>query len=491
MSASKDKILRKQQIEAGTDKRSVAEAKERAKQRKSTITYAVVAAALVVFFIFIFVFNSALPSRAMTAVTINGVDYSVAQLNYYYSTGYINFYNTYSTYINYGMFFDPSTSLADQEYAEGQSWRDFFLESAVNTMAQVQMLNDQAQEAGFTLSDEDQAAYEEEMEALETSWQSLGYSNQQQFINMTYGKGVDMDMLRTEIYRTYVASAWSDQQFNSYEYTPEELDAYYADHADEYDVMSFVSYTVTADSELDAAAMVEAVNGTDQETFTAYLADNADGDEPNVQDLVVSDLNAAYSDWLLDDARVPGDATSVEDGDNTYVVMFLGRDDNSYLMANFRHILIEAEDTDGDGTFSQEEQDAAAKEAMGVYTLWQNGDATEDSFAAMVADHSDDTGSNTTGGLYENVAKHTMVDPINDWLFAEGRKAGDTTVVSYDGPSYTGSHVVYYVGPSELTYAQFQADDEMRTEAYQSWMDQQMSSYVTSTSHLGMAGKNH
>ena len=42
MSASKDKILRKQQIEAGTDKRSIAAAEEAKKRRKSNIQYAVI-----------------------------------------------------------------------------------------------------------------------------------------------------------------------------------------------------------------------------------------------------------------------------------------------------------------------------------------------------------------------------------------------------------------------------------------------------------------
>lgn len=491
MSASKDKILRKQQIEAGTDKHSVAAAKEKAQQRKSAITYTVVAVVLVLFFAFIFTFNSALPSRALTAVSINGVDYSVAQLNYYYSSNYLNFCNTYSSYINYGLFFDPSESLADQEYAEGESWRDFFLESAVNDMAQVQMLNDQAEANGFTLSEEDQAAYDAEIAALETSWESLGYSNQKQFINMTYGKGVDMDMVRTELYRSYVASAYSRSVYDSYEYTPEQLDERYAGHEGELDQVRFISYTVSEDSGLDAEAMATALNGTDEAAFLQYLADNGDGDEPSPQTQTVSDLNSLYADWLSDSARQAGDTTSVTNEDSQYVIMFLGRDDNSYHMANFRHILIEAEDTDGNGEFSQEEKDAALNEAQEVFATWQSGDATEDSFAALVADNSDDAGSNTTGGLYENVAKNDMVEPIDEWLFADGRQSGDTTVVSYEGSNYTGSHVLYYVGASDLTYAQYQMDSEMRNEDYQSWLDEQLIGYAASTSNLGLAGKNH
>ena len=114
MSASKDRKLRKQQIEAGTDKRTQAEAKAKAQRRKTNITYSVVAAVLVVFFAFIFTYNSTFPNRHTTAVTINGQDYSVAQLNYYYSNAYMNFYNNNYYYIMMGVAFDPQQSLADQ-----------------------------------------------------------------------------------------------------------------------------------------------------------------------------------------------------------------------------------------------------------------------------------------------------------------------------------------------------------------------------------------
>ena len=106
MSASKDKLNRKQQIEAGTDKKTAALAAEKAKHRKSAIIYTLVAVLLVVFFSFIFIYNSSWPSRHMTAVTIDGKDYSVAQANYYYSAAYMSFYNTYSDYMSYGLFFD-------------------------------------------------------------------------------------------------------------------------------------------------------------------------------------------------------------------------------------------------------------------------------------------------------------------------------------------------------------------------------------------------
>ena len=522
MSASKDKLTRKQQIEAGTDKRSIAQAKEKAQRRKSAITYSVVAVVLVVFFAFVLIYNSSWPSRHTTAVEINGQKYTVAQLDYYYSASYMTFYNNYGQYINYGMFFDPNTSLAKQEYGEGTTWRQYFLDSAVQDMAQIQMLNEQAEANGFTLPEEDQASYDEEIESLQTAWQDLGYSSLQQYLNMNYGKGVDLELLKQELYRTYVASAYSRSVYDGYDYTTAELDDWYAENADDLDVIDYAYYTVTkpdetaedsstdADEPTDAEAVesdeteteesadtldmqvaAEALNGTDEQAFADYLAENVgEGTEPVSTSLPGASLSADYSQWLLDSARQAGDVTAIDTDSASYLVMFLGRNDNSYPMAGFRHILIQAEDSDGDGVSTDEEIQAAADEAQSIYDEWQAGDATEDSFAALANERSQDEGSNTTGGLYEDVYQGAMVEPINDWLFQPGRKAGDTTVVSYEG-SYTGTHVLYYTGQSELTYAQYQADTSLRNEAYDAWQEEQMAAYEPVTSHMSMAGKLH
>jgi hypothetical protein len=171
--------------------------------------------------------------------------------------------------------------------------------------------------------------------------------------------------------------------------------------------------------------------------------------------------------------------------------MFLGRETNDYNPVDFRHILIQAEDTDGDGEYSDEEIAAAQTQAQDIYDQWLAGEATEDSFAQLAEEYSTDTGSNENGGLYEEVYKDAMVQPINDWLFAEGRQAGDTEVVSYDGSSYTGTHVLFFVGADDLTYAQYQADTALRSDDYNTWLETAEADYEAVTSHLKLCGQNH
>ena len=491
MSASKDRILRKQQIEAGTDKRSVAAAKAEKERRQTTIRYSIIAAVLVIVFAFVFIYNSALPAKLSTGVTIDGEKYSVAELNYFYSAAYMNFYNTYYTYLSYGLFFDTSLSLSTQEYSEGVTWRDYFIDTAIDNMTEIQILNKAAAAAGFELPEDSAAQYEETLESLRTGWKDLGYSSLKQYLAMNYGKGVTMQIVEEQLYRTYVASAYSQELFDSYEYTAEELAAYHTEHADETDVIDYAYYAVYEGDETDADAVVSAVNGTSEEAFASYMEENYDGAAPTTLSYAGSDLNEVFAEWLLDASRAAGDAAAFtdEEGGVTYVVMFLDRDDGDYDMTSFRHILLNAADEDGDGSYSEEELAAAVSRAEEILAEWQSGAADEDSFAELANAYSEDGGSNTNGGLYEDVYKGQMVSAIDEWLFDEPRTAGDTVIVTNEG-SYTGAHVVYFVGYSDMTYAAYQADQAMRNEAYDAWMEEAEAATEVVRGSVKLAGQN-
>lgn len=472
------------------DKKAAAAEKARAEQRRSNIRYTIIGIVVIVLLAALLIVNSAWATRNITAVTIDGEDYSAAELNYYYSASYMNFYNTYYSYMSYGMFFDPSISLADQDYAEGITWRDYFIEAAVNSMTEVQLLNEAAEAAGFVLPEEHEAQYTETVETFKNEWAMYGYSSLEQYINLTYGKGVTMEMLERELYRNFVASAYSEAIYNGYEYSTAEIDAYYAEHANELDMISY-AYISSTDGSIDMAPIAEAVNGTDEDTFTAYVAENYP--EETVSSLIYpgSSLSDAYSAWLLDSTRQVGDATAItSDSGATYAVMFLGRNDNSYPTVNFRHILINAEDTDADGLFSAEEITAAQAKAEALYAEWQAGEATEDSFAELANTHSDDGGSNTTGGLYELVYQDAMVEPVNNWIFDTTRQTGDTGIVSYEGSNYTGTHILFFAGADDMTYAQYQADQALRTEAHNTWYEEMTSSAESATKALFLCGKH-
>ncbi len=121
-----------------------------------------------------------------------------------------------------------------------------------------------------------------------------------------------------------------------------------------------------------------------------------------------------------------------------------------------RHILIGLEggttSEEGVTTYSEEEWAACEAEAQSILDQWLAGEKTEESFAALANEKSEDPGSNTNGGLYEQVYAGQMVPTFNDWCFEESRAYGDYGLVKTD----YGYHIMFFVGSEPIwkTYAQ-------------------------------------
>ena len=179
-------------------------------------------------------------------------------------------------------------------------------------------------------------------------------------------------------------------------------------------------------------------------------------------------------------SRKAGDVTVIEDsdGESYTVVAFISRDDNHYATAQVRHILIKAE-ADADGNYTDEAKAAAKTRAEEILAEYLSGDKTEESFATLAEEYSEDAGSNTNGGLYDTVAKGQMVEEFDAFCF-EGHKKGDTAIVYGESSSYAGYHVMYYVGEGEL-YSNVIAESTLVNQAMNDWLTALVEGYEPST----------
>lgn len=134
-------------------------------------------------------------------------------------------------------------------------------------------------------------------------------------------------------------------------------------------------------------------------------------------------------------------------------------------LVDVRHILVQVKggtaDESGNTVYSDEEWATCEAEAQAILDAWLAGDKTEDSFAALANEKSEDPGSNTNGGLYENVYQGQMVEPFETWCFDESRQYADYGLVR---TSY-GYHVMFFVG-SEPLWKQY---------AQEGWLNEQIS----------------
>ena len=218
-------------------------------------------------------------------------------------------------------------------------------------------------------------------------------------------------------------------------------------------------------------------------------------------DVLYSSVTSVMQEWLRDEARKEGDITAIpyttkttdDDGKEVetlkgyYVVLFQSVNDNTYALKDVRHILISFEggttDDKGNTTYSDAEKAAAKAKAEELLEQWKNGDATEDSFAALANEHSTDPGSNTTGGLYEDVYPGQMVTNFNDWCFDEARKVGDTGIVETN----YGYHIMFFSADSETNYRDHMITNNMLKEQIEAWqkaLNDAMTVTEKNTSHV-------
>lgn len=160
--------------------------------------------------------------------------------------------------------------------------------------------------------------------------------------------------------------------------------------------------------------------------------------------------NAYYTylteNWEVTDAEL--DTFYSENADtlkNNYKV-----DKNSGKLNSVRHILIEiqggTEDDEGKKVYSDEDWEKCRQEAQEILDKWLAGEKTEESFAVLAKEFTDDTGSASTGGLYTGINKDTtFVKPFLNWCIDESRKTGDYGLVK----STYGYHVMYFVERDE------------------------------------------
>ncbi|MDR1130977.1 MAG: peptidyl-prolyl cis-trans isomerase, partial [Oscillospiraceae bacterium] len=497
MSASQEKKLRKQLRETGQDKRQLAQKKAEKAKKRTRVTQAVVIVVLVLAVISLITFNSNLLYGNFTAARAGGTRYTAAEYTFFYKSAYNNFVQQYGDYLEY-MGLDTTKSLSSQQYGEDQTWADFFKETARNNIKEVTALYDDAVKEGFQLSEEDRLSLETTIQSYEANYSAYGFASVNAFLAAQYGRGCTLSVVSRLIERSFIAQAYAQEKNDSFTYTAAELDAYYAENKDDLDYYSYLSYfadgsVIETDAGTDAeadpdaspdpaeadAAKAEAMAAAkeladsviaDAETADAFKSAvvSAGGTEPTETPTQGSSLSgSSYADWLKNASRRAGDTTVIETDTGYYALYFIDRDDNSYNAVSVRHILVNAA-ADESGAYTDEAKDEAKAKAEELLAEWKAGDATEDSFAALANSNSGDTGSNTNGGLYENIRKGTMVQEFNDWSFDPARKPGDTGVVYGESASYAGYHVMYFVSRDE-TYADLLADSALRGAAFTEW----------------------
>ena len=521
MSASREKKTRQDLSGSGwTDPKTAREAKQRQKEHSTNLLYGTIGVVFLVIAIAAVIWKSNIIPKTATAATVNGEKYTAAEVMYYYENYYQSFLNRYYNAVSL-IGLDTGSSLRDQtisataaslvpDTTEGETWYDYFAEQALNQLAGVQALNEAAAADGFTWTDELQAELDDTMETLSTTAASYGYT-ERQYLNLVYGSTMTESIYEEQSQRSLLANAYLASYQDSLTYTTEELEAAYAEDVTTYDHVdcSYVRVNgaapdtdeegneIEVTEEIETEAMATAKTTADA-IYAAYQAGTSLEDAAAEYESTASYTNSesytyntsVLGEWLYDDARQAGDSAVLEDTDNDayYVVVFNSRGRDDYNTVNVRHILIQPEASELSEDDEGYEDDVAAKDAeaqqkaQDILDEWEAGAATEDSFAELANEYSADGGSNTNGGLYEQVYQGQMVTEFNDWCFDPARQPGDTGIIHNDS---TGYHVMYFVG-YDKPYWQIRVTNALVSDAVDSFYTEKTEGYTAEQSSFGM-----
>lgn len=417
-----------------------------------SVIITIILAAIVVVGSFVFALwnKSDAAKESKIAVTVADKQIAGPEFTYYYQSEVNYFVNTYSqsgllSYIG----LDTSKSLSSQQctFDTSKTWAEYFADRAVESIKETYILSMESEKAGFTPDREDIDSHISEYKTVfEAAAKENGVSLNE-YTKAIYGNGVTWDKFVSYLERAVIAEQYSQKVLNDINVEEDAVTKYFNDNKASYYETDYraVDFTYTSDNEdskKEAKAKADELVGkiTDEESFKTLawetLSDETKKsyEESENTDFTLktgstaSTLDSSVSEWVINPERKAGD-TFVADitGSHKYTVYyFKSASLRDYKLANFRLVSVAK---------SEENSEAKANEILEKFNA---SDKTAEAIEKIITEYDADS----NGGVFENISKGSMPTKLNDWIFADGRKAGDTAVVYNDA---TKDSEVYYV----------------------------------------------
>lgn len=458
------------------------EEKKRAKREKliGNITGVVIVAA-------VFCLVASFPIR--TYLTLNGTYIKVGnesvnkvEFDYQYNLTKNNYISQNGYYLSmFGL--DLSGDISGQMYSDTLTWQDYFEQLTVESIAKNKALRDQAGEAGFTYDTADD--YQKFLDSVKEGAKEAGIT-EKEFVRQCYGELATIDRIRDYVKDDLFVSAFYQKVAEEKLPTEEEINTYYDKNPDQYDSVDYILSTVSAVLPTEPTELADPVEeGSETGEDEAYTPSQAEIDKAMEdafyeaqtvlekidtegelkENMKYSSMITVVRDWAFDGDRKAGDTACLENttGRCYYVVKFVKRYRDETTTRDARIVLT------ADGN------------AQAILDEWKSGEATEATFAEIADKYNDSAITSAEGGLYEGLLASGVPTGMDTWLFEEGRKAGDTTVIPPATEEDEMSYVVYFVGEGDPEW-KISIRDTLQSEALTEYLSEISKAYEVSDS---------
>ena len=297
------------------------------------------------------------------AAVCAGRELTNRQLQIYY---YMQFYGLANQLAQYGMTpesfgLDLSKPLSEQSCPQvsGLNWEQFFLMAALEQFQQMASVNAAADEASFSLPEEDQANLDSSKKNLADEAVKQGYQDLSAYLQDSFGVPVSEEEYYDYLAFYFRVMAYENSLYNSLEYTDEDLLAYFNAHKEtDYPNISTDKPNVnvrhilitpekaedakeSTEEEWDAAKtkaeelLAEYEKDPTEDKFSALAKDNSTdpGSASNgglYENVYPGQMVQTFNDWCFDDSRQPGDTGIVKTDYGYHVMYFVSQTEEYY-----------------------------------------------------------------------------------------------------------------------------------------------------------------
>ena len=108
---------------------------------------------------------------------------------------------------------------------------------------------------------------------------------------------------------------------------------------------------------------------------------------------------------------------------------------------------------DGVPAYTDEAWETCRIKAEEIYSKWQEGDKSEESFAQLAVEHADDIDA-SVHDVYENLFADETMAEFDNWCFDEARQAGDHGLIK----TPYGYYIMFYVNSRDAWFVNARLD---------------------------------
>lgn len=156
-----------------------------------------------------------------------------ADLQVYYTFNLVNLQQSeyaYFLYMYYGIDLTQPLDTLVYDEATGQTWKDLVTENAIATWHEINAMNLQAREEGFTLNAEQQQYLDTLDTQLEEMAKSAGYDSVEAMVKADFGSTATVEALKNFMVNEYFYSCYYASLQEKFTPTQEQIDTYFTEN---------------------------------------------------------------------------------------------------------------------------------------------------------------------------------------------------------------------------------------------------------------------